>query len=257
MGVFEAILRLSQLGGEPQASARVAALRARFEERTGAFLPEDPWFEERSRAFWCDALTRGRFGRSVEDRLTAPERAFLGPLERAHRGLFRLANGPEGSGGPSAAGPLLVDVWSGAEFVVTHADDEARAELEAGAEQLFDARLVGLRTGVGAGNTKREPPLRIALLPGAVFHPRSAAGPLEGVLSVARARSLSTHETLDALLRMERTLRSLSRVKPAFAYRPESLWAPVAGPLGRVGATGARSGSFFGAPPPKDSPQSS
>src|SRR5580700_5242471 len=37
---------------------RTASMRRAFEERTGAFGPDDPWFEARSRAFWDDVMTR-------------------------------------------------------------------------------------------------------------------------------------------------------------------------------------------------------
>ena len=194
-----------QLGGAPERAARVAEMRAGFEARTGAFAPDDAWFEERSRAFWCDAVTRARFGREVKDALTPDERCWLGPLERAHRGLFR------------AEGETLVDVWSGAELVVTLVDDVSRAELDAGSGQLFDARVVGWE----GGDPRRA--VRLALLPGALFHPRDATEAIAPVISAARARDLATHDLLDALLRMERTLRSLSRVKAAYAYRPEAL----------------------------------
>jgi hypothetical protein len=198
-GVFETVTRIQQLGGEATRAERVAALRAAFEARTGAFLPENPWFEERSKAFWCDAVTSARFGREVEAELSDAERLWLGPLERAHRGLF-------------LAGELLVDVWSGAEFAVTLLDDASAAELTAASEQLFDARIVA-----------SEDASMVALLPGAVFHPREATAPIRTVLGTARERGLSGVDTLDALLRMQRTLRSLSRVKPAYAYRPEAL----------------------------------
>jgi hypothetical protein len=200
MGVLETAARIIQLGGATQHAPRVAAMRAQFEARTGAFAPEDPWFEERSRAFWCDAVTRGRFGREVEGELDPDERSWLGPLERAHRGLFR------------AHGQVLVDVWSGAELIVTLLEEASRAELDAAAGQFLDGRVVGA-----------EEPLVVALLPGAVFHPHQATAAIEPVLAAARERSLVTHDTLDALLRMERTFRSLARVKAAYAYRPEAL----------------------------------
>jgi len=200
-GVLETVARIVQRGGEAGWSARVAEMRARFEVSTGAYSPEDPWFEERSRAFWCDAVTRARFGRDVEGQLTEEERAWLGPLERAHRGLFR-----------SRTGDVLEDVWSGAEVVLTLVDDASRAELDAAAGQLVDARVVG-----------RDDPLVVALLPGAIFHPRDATAAIEAVLAAARAGSMGTHAVLDALLRMERTLRSLSRVKVAYAYRVDAL----------------------------------
>jgi hypothetical protein len=223
MGVLEAAARIIQLGGAAQESDRgrhVLEMRAAFEVRTGAFAPEDPWFEERSRAFWCDAVTRGRFGREVEDELPAEDRAWLGPLERAHRGLFQRALPRPGTRG-GAMGPAeetLVDVWSGADIVVTALDDASRAELEAGTDQLLDARIVGT-----------DEPLVVALLPGAVFHPRHANAAIHDVLKAAHAGHVSTHDTLDALLRMERTLRALSRVKATYAYRAEALSAQPSG----------------------------
>jgi hypothetical protein len=215
MGVLEAAARIIQLGGAPHAGrvARASAMRAAFEAKTGAFSPDDPWFEERSRAFWCDAVTRGRFGREVEAELAPGDRAWLGPLERAHRGLFRRAARDPAT--PS--NEVLVDVWSGAELSITTLDDAARAELEASSGQLFDARVVGV-----------DEPYEIALVPGAVFHPRDATSAIEQVVEVARTRAMATHETLDALLRMERSLRALSRVKAAYAYRAEALSNPRA-----------------------------
>jgi hypothetical protein len=247
MGVLEAAARIVQLGGSSRESASVAKRRARFEARTGAFAPEDAWFEERSRAFWCDAVTRGRFGREVEHDLSAEDRRWLEPLERAHRGLFQRtfarslrhhrpaserALAPSASlapleraGGAVGGGEVLVDVWSGAEIVVTAMDDASHAELEAAAGQLLDARVVG--AAESADDASRG--VVVALLPGAVFHPPHAAPAIHDVLSAARASGLSTHDTLDALLRMERTLRALSRVKTAYAYRPEALSAQPSG----------------------------
>ncbi len=218
MGVLEAAARIVELGGAGHGS-RSVALRADFEARTGSFSAEDPWFEERSRAFWCDAVTRGRFGREVEAELSLEDRGWLGPLERAHRGLFRRALRGDGST-RSSDSEVLLDLWSGAEFVVDTFDDASRAELDAAAGQLLDARVVG-------GDAV------VALLPGAVFHPRSATSAIEALVETARTRSMPTHDTLDALLRMERALRALSRVKAAYAYRIEALSAqpPAAAPL--------------------------
>jgi hypothetical protein len=209
--VLAAAMRIVELGGARERQAAVGTLRARFEGRTGVFAPDDAWFEERSRAFWCDAVTRGRFGRQVAADLTPAERGWIGPLERAHRGLFRVAveEGP--------AGRTLVDVWSGAELVPTVIDEESGAELSASAGQLFDGRVVG------AGE-----PFVLALLPGAVFHPRHATPAIEAVIAAARSKDLTTDDTLDALLRMERSLRALSRVKAAYAYRLEALALPDA-----------------------------
>jgi hypothetical protein len=204
MGLLETVAHIVQLGGGPARAERVATLRASWEERTGPFSPEDPWFEERSRGFWDDAVTTQRFGRDVADELQDAERAWLGPLERAYRGLFRVS---------AEDRDVLEDVWSGAELVVSAMDEASRAELDASSGQLFDARVVGAE----------EPSVEVALLPGAVFHPRHATEHVAPVLEAARARGMSTGDTLDALLRMQRALRSLSRVKPAYAYRAEAL----------------------------------
>jgi len=214
MGLLETVARIVQLGGAPARAERVATLRASWEERTGAFSPEDPWFEERSRGFWDDAVTTQRFGRDVADELREDERVWLAPLERAHRGLFRVS---------AEDRDVLEDVWSGAELVVTTVDEASRAELDASSGQLFDARIVGLGPWSVSRGPDPAPPLTVALLPGAVFHSRDATEHVAPVLAAARARGMSTGDTLDALLRMQRALRSLSRVKPGYAYRAEAL----------------------------------
>jgi hypothetical protein len=204
LSIFDAYARIVALGGARARAARVAELRREFEERTGPFAAEDAWFDTRSRAFWDDALTRGRFGREVEGELEDEERGWLDAFERAHRGLF-AAHETDGA-------RVLEDVWSGAAFVATAVDEVSRSELAAAEGQLIDARLVGTREPAG-----------VALLPGAVFHPRDATDAIDRVLEAARARALATDAVLDALLRMEQRLRALSRVKAAYAYRPESL----------------------------------
>ncbi len=208
--VLETVARIVELAGAPRHAATAAGLRAAFEARTGAFAPDDAWFEERIRAFWCDAVTTGQLGRGVQDELDEDQRRWLTPLERAHRGLFRTD------------GDVLVDAWSGAELEVSVVEDASRAELDASSGQLFDARVVGL-----------DDPFTVALLPGAVFHSREATPCIEPVLAAARSRGMACRDALDALLRMQRALRSLSRVKVAYAYRVDAL-SPLATPLPHV-----------------------
>jgi hypothetical protein len=212
--VLEVYERAVALGASPARAARVEAMRRDFEARTGAFLAHGArpsgsgldlaWFEARSRAFWDDAVTRQGFAREVAGELGPEAEPLVGALERAHRGLFRVER-------PGDEPAVLADAWSGAAFFVDDADPGTREALEAAAG-LFDARLVGTP----------EPP-RVAILPGALFHPENATPAIDEVLAAARARGMAADAVLDALLRMERSLRSLSRVKAGYAYRAEAL----------------------------------
>ena len=208
MTLFETYDAILALGASEARGDRVAAMRAAFEARTGAFAPEDPWFEARSRAFWDDAVTAQGFAQEVAGALPVGARVWVPRLERAHRGLFRVEKASD------RQSRVLLDLWSGASFVV-HAIDEALQDALAAASAPFDGRLVG-----------SDDPLQVALLPGAVFHPADAAEPIAAVLARARAEGRSGPDVLDALLRMERGLRASARVKAAYAYRADRLGAP-------------------------------
>jgi hypothetical protein len=203
-----ALDEIASVAARASHAEHLSSLRRRFVERTGAFGPEDPWFEARSRAFFEWTLTRGGFGRRIEQELSPEARAFVGPLERAHRGLFTVA--PRGERTRAAKGDALVlrDEIAGPEFAGEPLDAGLADALSA-AESPFDGYLVGVPL----------PDARVFLLPGAVFHPESAKQPIARVLDEARARGMEREDILDALLRMERSYRSLSRVKPSFAYR--------------------------------------
>lgn len=182
-------------------------MRRAFEARTGAFRPEDAWFEVRSRAFWDDAVCTQGFAKDVEGELDEEARAWVSPLLRAHRGLLQVSSGAD-------EGPVVLeDLWTGAEFVVDAIDTSSREALSA-ATGLFDARLVGGPLGSG---------VTVAMLPGALYHPEDASDAMGAVLAEARVRRLGTGDSLDALLRMERLLRTLSRVKTSYAYRIDAL----------------------------------
>ena len=204
MGLLAAYEAILVAGAAAAHASAVAEMRLAFESRTGSFGAEDPWFEARSNAFWDDAMTTQAFPERVLDALPEAARSWVTPLARAHRGLFRAEE--------SESKWTLLDVWSGAEFLVDSPEGGLREALDASAESLIDARLVG-----------RESPLSIELLPGAIFHPPDASEAIEKVIEVARGQKLGRHDTLDALLRMERNLRSHARVKPAYAYRSSEL----------------------------------
>ncbi|MCL2777257.1 MAG: hypothetical protein FWD73_04570 [Polyangiaceae bacterium] len=206
LAVYDSICELGA------ASEKIAAMRKVFESRTGAFRPEDPWFEVRSRAFWDDALTTQQFAKvaplppsnSASANFAKYAGALAEPLAMSHRGLF-VAEDVDGRGA------RMVDLWSGAEFLVRHVD-EAQAIAFEHAEGLIDARVVAL------GSL-----FMLLVLPGAFHHPPDAREPIERVVNEARQRRLSTGAVLDALLRMELIFRSSSRVKASFAYRIDHL----------------------------------
>lgn len=212
LAAYEGICQLGAVelrssGESPHAELARAAqsMRRSFESRTGAFGPEDPWFEARSRAFWDDALTTQGFAERALPHLGKDTwRRYVSALGRAHRGLFATEDVTNKSA-------RLVDVWSGAELLVEHLDEAQWIALEH-AEGYFDARVIA---------ASEAGPLFV--LPGAFHHTPDASEPLVRVVEAARARGMQTDAALDALLRMELVFRSSSRVKASFAYRVESL----------------------------------
>src|SRR5580692_5085930 len=112
---------------------RTASMRQAFEERTGAFGPDDAWFEARSRAFWDDALTRQGFARHVVAELPEGAQPWAEAFAHAHRGLFYASL--------TMGRRLVTDLWSGAEFIVDEVDEAMRTALDAPAGP-FDGRLV-------------------------------------------------------------------------------------------------------------------
>ncbi len=199
---------LLAVGARPACAALVAEMRRTFEERTGAFGPEDAWFETRGSAFWDDALTTQKFG-SRADGASEAAREWASRFERAHRGLFRAFR--EGHTF------MLDDLWGGAAFVIDAPNAALASALDAaceenGEEQLFDGRVVG-----------SADPFSVTLLPGAVFHRAEASVAIASVLASAKTRGLTRDDALDALLRMDRKLQSHARVKATYAYRAELL----------------------------------
>lgn len=179
-------------------------MRAEFQRRTGAFGPEDPWFENRVRAFWDDALVTQGFAVAAAERLGDREKAIAACLTKSHRGFFLVEEVDERSA-------HLVDVWSGAELLV-RVIDETQALTLKHAEGPMDARVT---SAPGSED--------LVMLPGAYHHPADALEPALDILVAAKERSYTTKQSLDALLRMELILRSSSRVKAPFAYRIENL----------------------------------
>lgn len=195
----------------PELAGAIRERRTEREARTGVTDSEDEGFEARMRAFWDAAVTTPDLLERARPVLAPEVAAWADAFARAHRGLFRVAPGPRHEQG-SAHAIVIEDVWGGAAFRLMPAPPKEIALAISSAEGLFDGRLVG-----------RDAPLAVALLPGAVFHPPDATPAIDRVLEAARADGLDKDDVLDALLRMEARLRGHSRVKPSYAYRPESL----------------------------------
>jgi hypothetical protein len=219
LAAYEAIVELATSGLADEARR----MREAFQKRTGAFGPEDPWFEPRSRAFWDDALTTQGFAALAIPLLVPAE--TRGPngdevaqvavrFARAHRGVFIVEEVDE-------RGAHLVDLWSGAELLVRHIDEAQAVTLEH-AEGPMDARVVAAPAASGDAAA-------LFVLPGVLHHGPDAMEPIGRVIAAARERDMATGDVLDALLRMELVFRSSSRVKAGFAYRVESLSRARAG----------------------------
>jgi hypothetical protein len=181
-------------------------LRERFLERCGRFEPDHPAAAARESAAWEDAMVRGGLLRVLADELDdAGERAIAVALLHAQRGVFAFER--------VDAQLLALDLWSRAQFVVVPRDGIGRDVALAGVHYdspPCQARVVASAEGV-------------VVLPGAIFHPADARTAIEGALADARKRRLDTDQALDALLRMEHTWQTMSRVKVAYAYRADSM----------------------------------
>jgi hypothetical protein len=197
---------LLERGSRPPHDERSRRLRERFLERCGRFEPDHPAAAARESAAWEDAMVRGGLLGVLADELQdSAERAIAVALLHAQRGVFAFER---------VDGQLLaLDLWSRAQFVVVPRDGIGRDVASAGVHYdspPCQARVVATAEGV-------------VVLPGAIFHPADARGAIEGALADARKRRLDTDQALDALLRMEHTWQTMSRVKVAYAYRADSM----------------------------------
>ncbi len=197
---------LLELATRPAHAGHAQELRDAFFARTGRFGPDHPESGARDAAAWEDALVRGGLARTLARELgDAAEREVAHSLSHAHRGLYVFSR---------VDGVLVArDLWSRAELLVLSKDDIGR-EL-AGSASEADRPLCQARMLPGLDGC--------AVLPGAVFHPADARGALIETLAAARERRFATDDVMDALLKMEHTWRSLSRVKVGYAYRPDAL----------------------------------
>ena len=198
--VYDELLR--RANGQPHAGLARVLVR-RFLERTGTLPPDHPQAQFRHAAAWEDALCRGGLAASLVRELEDPaEKNLASLLTRAHRGIFRFDT--------LGTRHVVHDLWSGAWFILVARDDIGRAVSGDNLGSLCQGRVVGASDGC-------------AFLPGAVFHDAAATGCIAGVLKTAAERDLDADLLFDSLLRMDHTLRTMSRVRAAYAYRLEGL----------------------------------
>lgn len=184
----------------------LAAAREVFHARTGAFEANEPFYEERIRAFF-DWLAIDHQGGAILRRYVAQhartdeERSLAGRLATSMRSLWRVTDRARDRD------PIVVCMLGGARFVVRR-DDGPASRLTAG--DVLDGRLVA------AGS--------IALLaPGPVFHPREVHDALERLLADARAQGRSAESLLDPLLRMRMRFDRFTSMHARHVYRVDAL----------------------------------
>jgi hypothetical protein len=197
---------LLERASEPPHAAHAGGLRAAFAQRCGETPGDDPRAEARQGAGWEDALIEGGLAKKLAAGLTDPAECEVARLiAGAQRGVYVFE--------ADRRSLRAVDLWSRAVFVMAERDHVCRE---------LDRRALSHDSPICQGHilASNEGCL---LLPGTIFHPIDARAPIVGTLERARERRLPRRAVLDALLSMEHAFRTLSRVKVAFAYRPEAL----------------------------------
>lgn len=186
----------------------LARARAAFEARTGSFAPGDPWYEERIRASFDDALGTfegGALARAFASRadLLETERAVARALPRAERSVF-LALHVE-------RGVAVCESILGARYEVAAIGPAER--LRGG--ECFDGRLASIG---GA----------LELLPGAIFHPAEAEEAIAAIAHELGERGLpagleTQADLADAILRMKMRFDRFTSIHARHVYRYDAL----------------------------------
>lgn len=189
-------------------AATLARARAAFEARTGSFAPGEPWYEERIRAAFDDALATfegGALARTFAARADVQdaERAVARALPRSERGVFVAERG--------GAEHVICASLLGARFEVLSA---GVAERLRGGER-FDGRIASIG-GV------------LEILPGAVFHPAEAHEALAGLAVEIAERGLpaglgTQADLADAILRMKMRFDRFTSIHARHVYRYDAL----------------------------------
>lgn len=201
--VYEELL---QRAASPPFDEAAHDLRRAFSRRTGALPPEHPGRSARDAASWEEVLVAHDLGRAIASTFDDPaERSLALVFSRAQRGVFQ----------PVLHGrtPCVRELWAGGEFVLIGRDEIGRAMAEV-QDSTFLGRIVAGSDGC-------------AVLPGRIWLPEEALPFLPELVAEARARGMDIDTFSEALLRMEHSLTTMSRVKPRYAFRPEALNPPA------------------------------
>ncbi len=200
----EALETLVRRATEADGGADLAAARETFHARTGEFAPSDPDYESRIRYFldWylCAWVSPDGTRPGARAAREPHEGEVAEACARAARSLYEVRSVEDEL--------LLGDRLGGGRFRVASASPRT-AQLRAG--DLFDGYLVV----VGE---------RIALLPGALFHPAETREPIDALLERVRRDGPHDREALlDGLLRMRMRLDRFTHMRARHIYRWEAL----------------------------------
>ncbi len=184
-----------------------------FLRRTGRFDAGGVEAARRMDAAREDALCRGGWAARLAGGLSDPaEQSLAALLPRAHRGVFVFDRVREHR--------IVRDILQGGAFLLVPRDSVGREVIDDNEGAVCVARLVGGMDGC-------------AMLPGVVFHRADATPHIVEVVATARERGMAVDDVCEALLRMDHALQTLSRVRPAYAYRSEALaWRDAEGVAG-------------------------
>ncbi len=188
----------------------VRRARRRFQELTGKFDEDEPWFEQRMTLFleWFvfdregdDGLTPAeRFLVEQWDELGEEERPIFEDLCATHRTLARIERWERGR-------IELTDMLGGAIWVVHQS--EPMVGLQKG--DLLDLRIVPFKGTLQLGH-------------GMIFHPRAATEAILAVLDQAHKRGLLSTALLDLLASQRLRSERYRHAKVQQVYRLPPDW---------------------------------
>ncbi len=190
----------------------VRRARRQFQDLTGKFEEDEPWFEQRMTLFleWFvldrpgpDGLTPAeRFIDQERDRLVGDEIEIFDELTATQRSLFRIDRWQGGQ-------IHLTDMIGGGVWSVYQ--DQPMVGLQRG--DLIDSRIVPFKGDLYRGR-------------GMIFHPRVAIEPILRLLSDAHAAGRLSFDLVNLLASLRLRFDRYRHVKVKHVYRFPPDWQP-------------------------------